>query len=838
MLVMLTISCAETPENVSETNDLPPIYPDYLGVTIPVGIAPMNFNVRGADAVDVSVKGSKSGDLHVGGDYADFPIDDWHQLVADNKGGSLTFDVKAKIDGKWYGYKSFEMLVSDYELNDWGLAKRQRLIKNTSQSITPIKKGNQLLISFSYIVSHRNIDLVGIIVEPSHDIYNVEVKMDLLAEIYNLENRKSITVQNIIPEKYYFFLINVEKFIEEEFSINMDKINDTPFKSTEILRYKTSDNTFNQYVENISSIYNTTIKENKLEISLRYLVSKDTTQKIALKLQPLSKINYINIKVNDEGGIYELIYGSISFSNLKSDISYYFYTGALIHHTLDISFIMKSSSTSPFSSINIYESPNIKLSSLIKTTIPLSLEQMNDKLLTSFSYLISKNSCKYILIEIRPSSIIDSITGTIVQNAELHNCNINRPQTFYNLTSDKLYYFNVKIEAYSKVYINITLDRVDDNPFNFSRLYETSNALSFSGFSDVYQYNNYSQIIGNKSVITIIYKLTYYSDIYLSYAIKPLYELDSISINILQIKSSFEIIDSTTQILTNLVANNTYYLIYNDNKRLSNYDIYLAMKYMEEKPFDSLYVYNGQATINIRLQEYMKKIDNEWVIKFQYESPFQLSPGLMYYYITPNQNIEYLFTRIVIYSSRIQFDDDIDKRIITVNSGVQYHMVIKSQYNKTVLLNFEMDSIYDNAFSSLDIYEYNDLINPYYNKKTTINLRDKKKGNKIEIPISYKVVNTSTNYTFIDFVPKKIVHKLIINLNVTNATNDSNEPDNEKKVDNNNFKAYYIIVPVIIIVVIILIIVIIMFIKRKNKISSDIIENNTQQPLFSIQEKN
>lgn len=125
MLVMLAISCAETPQNVSVTNDLPPIYPDYLGVAIPVGIAPMNFNVKDADAVDVSVRGSKSGDLHVGGDYADFPIDDWHRIVADNKGGSLTFDVKAKIDGKWYGYKSFDMLVSDYELNDWGVTYRR-----------------------------------------------------------------------------------------------------------------------------------------------------------------------------------------------------------------------------------------------------------------------------------------------------------------------------------------------------------------------------------------------------------------------------------------------------------------------------------------------------------------------------------------------------------------------------------------------------------------------------------------------------------------------------------------------------------------------------------------
>ena len=163
-------------------------------------------------------------------------------------------------------------------------------------------------------------------------------------------------------------------------------------------------------------------------------------------------------------------------------------------------------------------------------------------------------------------------------------------------------------------------------------------------------------------------------------------------------------------------------------------------------------------------------------------------------------------------------------------------MAIKSQYNKTILLNFKMDAIYSNSFSFLNIYEYNDLINPYYNKKTAINLKDRIKGDKIEIPISYKVENTSTNYTFIDFIPIKDVRNLIINLNVTNTTNEPNESDNDEKENNNNFNSYYIIVPIIIIVVIILIIFIIIFVKRKNKISSEIIENKGQQPLFSNQE--
>ena len=95
-----------------------------------------------------------------------------------------------------------------YELRDWGY---HRVIKNTSQTIATIKQGNKLLISFSYIVLVSNAKSVGIIVKTSsQEIYNVEVKMDLLVEFYNLENRKSLTFQNLIPEKNYFFLLMLD----------------------------------------------------------------------------------------------------------------------------------------------------------------------------------------------------------------------------------------------------------------------------------------------------------------------------------------------------------------------------------------------------------------------------------------------------------------------------------------------------------------------------------------------------------------------------------------------------------------------------------------------------
>ena len=83
---LLLASCTSVPENPRKVDALPAIYPDYIGVTIPEEIAPLNFSLmnEAVDMVDVVVRGSKGGEIHVQGRYADFDISDWHQLAAQN----------------------------------------------------------------------------------------------------------------------------------------------------------------------------------------------------------------------------------------------------------------------------------------------------------------------------------------------------------------------------------------------------------------------------------------------------------------------------------------------------------------------------------------------------------------------------------------------------------------------------------------------------------------------------------------------------------------------------------------------------------------------------------
>lgn len=129
MCALLAVSCTETVQNAQQVNELPKIFPDYVGVTIPVDIAPMNVTpLLTSDeepTIDVVVKGSKGGEIHSQGESTDFDVDEWHQLTEQNKGGQLTFSVCIKQDGQWKQYKEFPMYVSNYALDEWGLTYRR-----------------------------------------------------------------------------------------------------------------------------------------------------------------------------------------------------------------------------------------------------------------------------------------------------------------------------------------------------------------------------------------------------------------------------------------------------------------------------------------------------------------------------------------------------------------------------------------------------------------------------------------------------------------------------------------------------------------------------------------
>lgn len=105
-------ACTPTPENVQQSSELPPIYPDYCDVTIPENIAPLNFLLR----TDCEALEIKAGDIIINarGNEAIFDLDDWKALMQQSADKEIVVTVTALIDGKWIEYKPFNWhVVSD-----------------------------------------------------------------------------------------------------------------------------------------------------------------------------------------------------------------------------------------------------------------------------------------------------------------------------------------------------------------------------------------------------------------------------------------------------------------------------------------------------------------------------------------------------------------------------------------------------------------------------------------------------------------------------------------------------------------------------------------------------
>jgi len=107
-LLIFMLSCNNTPENIKATNSYPNIYPDYINVTIPENIAPLNFMIRGdsCEKMKATIIGKQQSITIKGKNKIQIPIKKWKKVLLKEK-QQLSITVSAKINGHWKQYKTF-----------------------------------------------------------------------------------------------------------------------------------------------------------------------------------------------------------------------------------------------------------------------------------------------------------------------------------------------------------------------------------------------------------------------------------------------------------------------------------------------------------------------------------------------------------------------------------------------------------------------------------------------------------------------------------------------------------------------------------------------------------
>ena len=122
LIVCLCILSACRPQISGNFGSQPDIFPDYRDVTVPVNIAPMNFEMLSDEGLGwrVVIRGV-SDSLIIRSDEGliSFRMGQWRRLLQENAGGQLSVKVLEKREDGWYAYLPFIVHISEDEIDPY-----------------------------------------------------------------------------------------------------------------------------------------------------------------------------------------------------------------------------------------------------------------------------------------------------------------------------------------------------------------------------------------------------------------------------------------------------------------------------------------------------------------------------------------------------------------------------------------------------------------------------------------------------------------------------------------------------------------------------------------------
>lgn len=106
--VVFFFSTCNGSSDVTMSDSLPPIYPDYTDITIPVNIAPLNFLLReGIESSEIIVQGKNTSFTLFQREKVQFSMKRWKHFLASEVGNEVSVQVTARSNGKWIRYAPF-----------------------------------------------------------------------------------------------------------------------------------------------------------------------------------------------------------------------------------------------------------------------------------------------------------------------------------------------------------------------------------------------------------------------------------------------------------------------------------------------------------------------------------------------------------------------------------------------------------------------------------------------------------------------------------------------------------------------------------------------------------
>ncbi|MBQ1830978.1 MAG: hypothetical protein II112_01255 [Bacteroidales bacterium] len=108
--ILILAACAR--DGAFREAGTPPMLPDYTDITLPVNIAPLNFEMEGADALRLEIEGSRPYRFKAGGAQLRFPMKKWKEMLREEAGNTLRLTLTARFGRENRRYAPFTWTVS------------------------------------------------------------------------------------------------------------------------------------------------------------------------------------------------------------------------------------------------------------------------------------------------------------------------------------------------------------------------------------------------------------------------------------------------------------------------------------------------------------------------------------------------------------------------------------------------------------------------------------------------------------------------------------------------------------------------------------------------------
>lgn len=150
IIAILLTGCVHVPQEAVITDKLPSIFPDNIGITVPINIAPTNFLIQDEANKYITLLEAGSTQIKICGKKVQIPIQKWRKLTTS---GHIAVTVYQKIEGKWNKFKPFTIYVSNDAIDSY---LSYRLIPYSFESYQRLSINQRDLTSFKEKVVYAN----------------------------------------------------------------------------------------------------------------------------------------------------------------------------------------------------------------------------------------------------------------------------------------------------------------------------------------------------------------------------------------------------------------------------------------------------------------------------------------------------------------------------------------------------------------------------------------------------------------------------------------------------------------------------------------------------------